>query len=127
MESSESVPLLHPQADVPRRLADVVAEAALTAAFRAGAAVAFHHCQEDLDALLRESLDRSAPAWICERLDELSQQHLEAGDECGEAAEDRLEVVNWLLQRPSRTPVAVSERLPSDTGAILRLVPRPER
>lgn len=88
-----SEPVLRADAEVPQRLADLLTEAALIAAHDAGAASAHHDVSEDLDALLRELMDRDAPSWVVQRVDEIAQQHLDAGDELGENADRRLDVL----------------------------------
>jgi hypothetical protein len=100
--------VLRPDAAVPARLSDLLTEAALLAAHDAGAADAHHGISGDLDALLREMRDRGAPGWVCQRIDELAQQHLDAGDDYGHAADHRLDVLEWLQHR-SPVPVASAQ------------------
>ncbi|MEI7862843.1 MAG: hypothetical protein WCJ21_09435 [Planctomycetota bacterium] len=114
--------LIHPSAAVPDALRDLIAEAAIAAASHAGAAIAHHQAQEDLDALLREALDRGAPKWLTQRVDELAQHHLDAGDHHGHAAEVRLDVVHWLTGTPSQSRAAVPVSL-LQAWPALTLVP----
>lgn len=121
-------PVLRADAAVPACLADLVSEAALLAAHDAGSAGAHHEVSEDLDALLRELVDRGAPAWVAERVDQLAQQHLAAGDELGEAADRRLDVLEWLRDRGpiAPQPATTGDDRTVAQGRTLRLVPHPE-
>ena len=84
--------------------------------------MAHHQAQEDLDALLREVLDRGAPDWISQRVDELAQQHLDTGDHHGHAAEVRLDVVKWLTGTSGQVHAAEEDSVLTSLPA-LTLVP----
>ena len=89
-------PVLRPDAEVPAYLGEVVVVPALSSAYHFGAADKQHQNAEELDALLRELIDRGADQWIVQRVDELAQQFIDAGDEHAHAAEERLDVMAWL-------------------------------
>ena len=103
--------LIHPSATVPVALRDVIAEAAIDAASHAGAAMAHH-----------QALDRGAPDWISQRVDELAQQHLDTGDHHGHAAEVRLDVVKWLTGTSGQVHAAEEDSVLTSLPA-LTLVP----
>lgn len=99
--------LMPPHAPVPARLADVVVEAALDTAWHTGACDAHHDIHADLQALLRESIDRGAPDWVQARVDQLAEQHLDTAENHAEDADTRLDVMEWLLDRSPLDPLAV--------------------
>jgi hypothetical protein len=105
--------LLHPHAPVPARLADVVVEAALDTAWHTGAFDAHHDIHGDLQALLRESIDRGAPDWIQIRLDELAEQYLDAAEDHAENADARLDVMKWLMHRSPLNPLTLRNPNPA--------------
>jgi hypothetical protein len=119
-------PFLRSDANVPDRLRDVVVEAALVCASHSGAAEAYHCAASDLDALCRELIDRRGPAWLLTRLGQLSQQHLDAGEEHAEAADARLDVVHWLVRRDPIGSMLLNDQ--GDTpGATAPVRPQQDR